>query len=130
MIPVTYLPRLQVSFTPPFFSFLPPLLDPPPDMTDTANHLICSSLPCPYSLPRLPPLFLPPPPSANPMADSLNLLLCDTLWPKFSRDSLAQFDDSEPEPEQEPDIKQVSFLSPIMYCSLLSYRYEKINGGL
>jgi hypothetical protein len=39
------------------------------------------------------------------MADSLYLLLCDTLWPKPSRDCLAQFDDSEPEPEQEPDIK-------------------------
>jgi hypothetical protein len=32
------------------------------------------------------------------MADSLNLLLCDSLWPKSS---LAQFD----EPEQEPVIK-------------------------
>jgi hypothetical protein len=42
------------------------------------------------------------------MADSLNpaLLLCP-LWPKQPLDCLAQFDDSEPEPEpeQEPVIK-------------------------
>jgi hypothetical protein len=38
------------------------------------------------------------------MADSLGLLLCDTLWPKPSRDCLAQLD-SDPDPEQEPDIK-------------------------
>ena len=38
------------------------------------------------------------------MADSLNLLLCESFCPKSSRDCLAHFA-SEPEPEQEPDIK-------------------------